>query len=76
MTVERQVSGFFHVTYIEYDRLDDPKYITYQITGWVPESEGPTRACATSSISNTTDHRLRHGGLKPTIIAFACFGHA
>ena len=34
--VERQVDGFSQVTYIEYDRLDDPQFITYQITGWVP----------------------------------------
>ncbi len=36
VTVERQTADFSHVTYIEYDRLNDPQYITYQITGWVP----------------------------------------
>ncbi len=29
--------GFAQVTYEEGDRYPDPTYITYQITGWVPE---------------------------------------
>lgn len=36
VTVERETDGFSHITYIEYDQIDDPQYITYQITGWVP----------------------------------------
>jgi 8-oxo-dGTP pyrophosphatase MutT (NUDIX family) len=36
VNVERQAAGFSHVTYIEYDRLEDPRYMTYQITGWLP----------------------------------------
>ena len=36
VNVEREVLGFTQVTYLEYDRLDDPQYITYQITGRVP----------------------------------------
>ena len=35
--LERQVPGFAHVTYEEWDRVADPRYISYQITGWVPE---------------------------------------
>ncbi len=26
------------MTYQEWDRLPEPQYITYQITGWVPEA--------------------------------------
>lgn len=37
VTVERQVAGFSQVTYIEHDRIENPQYITYQITGWVPD---------------------------------------
>jgi 8-oxo-dGTP pyrophosphatase MutT (NUDIX family) len=35
---ERRQAGFVHVTYTEWDRLDQPSYISYQITGWVPEA--------------------------------------
>ncbi len=35
--VERQVPGFAHVTYEEWDHKASPRYISYQITGWVPE---------------------------------------
>jgi 8-oxo-dGTP pyrophosphatase MutT (NUDIX family) len=35
---ERRQAGFAHVTYAEWDRMDDPRYISYQITGWVPEA--------------------------------------
>jgi 8-oxo-dGTP pyrophosphatase MutT (NUDIX family) len=34
--VEREESGFTQVTYEEWDRMDDPQYITFRITGWVP----------------------------------------
>ena len=34
---ERREAGFIQVTYAEWDRLPEPQYITYQITGWVPE---------------------------------------
>lgn len=40
ITVEnnrRSESGFSHITYREYDDVQDPSYITYQITGWFPE---------------------------------------
>jgi ADP-ribose pyrophosphatase YjhB (NUDIX family) len=35
--IHRQAGGFAHVTYIEYDRLPDWQYVSWQITGWVPE---------------------------------------
>lgn len=35
---ERREAGFAQVTYLEWDRMDDPTYVTYQFTGWVPES--------------------------------------
>ena len=35
---ERRVEGFVHVTYAEWDQLEHPTYISYQITGWVPEA--------------------------------------
>ena len=38
---------FSHVTYLEYDNIDDPRYVTYQITGWVPSER-------------LTDSRVRH----------------
>ncbi len=33
----RQAAGFTHVTYEEWDRFPDRQYITYCITGWVPD---------------------------------------
>jgi 8-oxo-dGTP pyrophosphatase MutT (NUDIX family) len=35
---EQEQGEYRQVTYIEYDRVPDPQYISYQITGWVPES--------------------------------------
>jgi 8-oxo-dGTP pyrophosphatase MutT (NUDIX family) len=35
--VERQSQGFTQVTYREYDQATNPDYVTYQITGWVPD---------------------------------------
>jgi len=35
--VLRQADGFTHATYEEPNRWPDPQYITYQITGWVPD---------------------------------------
>ena len=35
---ERRQAGFAHVTYAEWDRQDRPSYVSYQITGWVPEA--------------------------------------
>jgi len=35
--VERSVDGFVHVTFKEGNRYPDPQYISYQITGWVPD---------------------------------------
>jgi 8-oxo-dGTP pyrophosphatase MutT (NUDIX family) len=35
--LQRRANGFAQVTYIEGDRYPDPTYISYQITGWVPE---------------------------------------
>lgn len=35
--LERQQDGFAQVTYQEWDRWPDWQYVTYQITGWVPE---------------------------------------
>lgn len=35
---ERRHDGFAHVTYAEWDRQDRPSYVSYQITGWVPET--------------------------------------
>jgi 8-oxo-dGTP pyrophosphatase MutT (NUDIX family) len=43
----RPGGSFSHVTYLEYDNLDDPRYVTYQITGWVPSQR-------------LTDRRVRH----------------
>ena len=37
VTLEREVEGFVQVTYEEFDRLPDPRYVTYSITGWVPD---------------------------------------
>lgn len=34
--VERQAPGFVQVTYLEYDRVPDPEYVSAQVTGWVP----------------------------------------
>ena len=35
--LHRREHGFAQVTYDEGDRFPDPTYISYQITGWVPE---------------------------------------
>ena len=37
VTLERLVAGFAQVTYQEFDRLPDPQYVTYHLTGWVPD---------------------------------------
>ncbi len=34
----RKQNGYAQVTYQEGDRFPDPRYTSYQITGWVPES--------------------------------------
>lgn len=34
--VEREEAGYTQVTYEEWDRLDDPQYVSFRITGWVP----------------------------------------
>lgn len=34
--LERQVPGFGHVIYEEWDQVANPRYISFQITGWVP----------------------------------------
>lgn len=34
----REEKGFTQVSYLEYDRFSNPKYITYEITGWVPSN--------------------------------------
>jgi hypothetical protein len=35
---ERRQGNFVQISYIEGDQFPDPHYITYQITGWVEES--------------------------------------
>jgi 8-oxo-dGTP pyrophosphatase MutT (NUDIX family) len=35
--LKRQENGFAQVTYTENDRYPNPAYISYQITGWIPE---------------------------------------
>lgn len=35
--VNRKESGFTQITYLEYDQVQDPNYISMQITGWVPD---------------------------------------
>jgi 8-oxo-dGTP pyrophosphatase MutT (NUDIX family) len=35
--VNRKASGFTQITYLEYDQVPDPNYISMQITGWVPD---------------------------------------
>ena len=39
----RQSNGFSQVRYEEWDRWPDPQYVTYAITGWVPDE----RLCST-----------------------------
>jgi 8-oxo-dGTP pyrophosphatase MutT (NUDIX family) len=36
VTVNRTTESFTQIRYQEYDQLPDPKYISYSITGWVP----------------------------------------
>ena len=43
--LERAQEDYCQVTYSEYDRVPDPTYVSYQITGWVPE-----HALASSSL--------------------------
>ena len=31
-------NGWSHINYIEYDRVPNPQYIQYNITGWVPDN--------------------------------------
>jgi 8-oxo-dGTP pyrophosphatase MutT (NUDIX family) len=45
--VIRYKAGFTQVSYEEPDRFPDPQYITYQISGWVPDDA-------------LTDQRIRH----------------
>jgi len=37
VTLLRQADGFSQVTYVAHDREPDPQYVTYCITGWVPD---------------------------------------
>lgn len=37
VSVNRKESGFTQITYLEYDQVPDPNYISMQITGWVPD---------------------------------------
>ena len=37
VTVNRKESGFTQITYLEYDQVPNPSYISMQITGWVPD---------------------------------------
>jgi len=37
LEVHRRENGYAQITYKEPDRLPDPSYTTYQITGWVPD---------------------------------------
>lgn len=34
--IEREADGYSQVTYEELDRIPDSTYVTYQITGWIP----------------------------------------
>jgi len=34
---ERQSEGFTLITYQEWDQVENPTYVSYQITGWVPD---------------------------------------
>ena len=34
--LDREADGYSQVTYEEFDRIPDPGYVTYQITGWIP----------------------------------------
>ena len=34
--LEREADGYSQVTYEEFDRIPNPRYVTYQITGWIP----------------------------------------
>lgn len=36
--VEHQASEFTQITYREFDRLEPPRHISYQLTGWVPNT--------------------------------------
>ena len=36
--LEREADGYTQVTYTEPDRVPDPSFVTYQITGWVANS--------------------------------------
>lgn len=33
----RRANGFSQITYEEFDRVPDPRYVTMSITGWVPD---------------------------------------
>lgn len=39
VTSGRRDSGFSQITYQEFDRMPDPKYISMSITGWVPDGK-------------------------------------
>lgn len=36
VTVERESNDFTQISYQEWDRLAEPAYVSYQISGWVP----------------------------------------
>jgi hypothetical protein len=35
VTGEREADGFVQVTYEEFDRLPDPRFVSFRLTGWV-----------------------------------------
>lgn len=58
----RQMDGLAQVTFEENNRFPDPEYISYQVTGWVPEaalartnrrSRSGWIACAPSSVTGS-----------------------
>ena len=58
LTVKRrqQTPLYSHITYLEYDQVPQPQFITYQIMGWVPNS-------ALAASARRHFFRLRYAGI-------------
>jgi 8-oxo-dGTP pyrophosphatase MutT (NUDIX family) len=50
VAVNRRAGGFCQVTYEEFDRMPEPRYVTMCITGWVPDE----------ALAGTTERHFFH----------------
>lgn len=55
---DREKDCFIHIQYCEYDDIDNPTYVTYQILGWIPKN------CISKEIERHMYHLVVQGETK------------